>query len=55
MKPFAWCGQRLLCEGKDGRVYIDKTSGGWLDRWLLKNLPREDANGNKVGYGPEPR
>ena len=53
MRPIAWYGERLLCEGKDGRIYLDKTSGGWLDRWLFKKFPRENASGEIVGYGPK--
>ena len=52
MAPIAWYGKRLLCEGRDGRIYLERKNAGWLSRWLFWNLPREDANGNKVGYGP---
>ena len=50
--PFAWCGHRLLREGSDGRVYISRSAAGWFARWLYRNLPREDANGNVIGRGP---
>jgi len=53
MTPFAWYGHRLLCEGSDGRVYAEKRSAGWFNRWLFRNLPREDANGNVIGQGPK--
>ena len=53
MKYIAWYGNRLLIELPDGRVYIDKTSGGWLDKWLFKKLPRENSQGQVIGIGPE--
>lgn len=52
MRPFAWFGHRLLCEGSDGRVYLEKRARGWFGRWLYGDLPREDANGRVVGRGP---
>lgn len=52
MRPYAWLGARLVCEGGDGRVYIKRRSPSWLGRWMHRKLPRIDHDGKVIGKGP---
>lgn len=38
MEPIGIYGKRLVCIGRDGRMYVKRNNLGWFGRWLYRTF-----------------